>query len=394
MQRKEQTDKEQGSRKEDELRESETQQKSELAKAAMEIKSEKSMEGEQSDMTNKVKAELAGKISKLKAKEKDDAAADAKLKDEIEKLEKDTSKAENAENSAAASAAEKKQLADMEADKQADVASKLRAGLFKQQEVAAMVESEKAKAKELKDEIFAATAKLAVKEETERKLEEANHKMLSAKQKERTDEVQQADIKARHDLQEKATADSTKDMSKLVDQLGSNKAGLEKKMDHDVREARNEQDDETAKLKREMDEQTMRIKEELKDQRSSDQQRAKEMQQRVRSAEQDEQRAQVSQSQALAELAKADARESDEELEAAQKAERAKAAAMRAKIQEERAKAKTVEEKALNLLSAGKVCSLVVPTLCRARCHRFLSMTVLYLNGLVGCLTTYLPDHH
>ena len=394
MQRKEQTDKDQGSRKEDELRESETQQKSELAKAAMEIKSEKSMEGEQSDMTNKVKAELAGKISKLKAKEKDDAAADAKLKDEIEKLEKDTSKAENAENSAAASAAEKKQLADMEADKQADVASKLRAGLFKQQEVAAMVESEKAKAKELKDEIFAATAKLAVKEETERKLEEANHKMLSAKQKERTDEVQQADIKARHDLQEKATADSTKDMSKLVDQLGSNKAGLEKKMDDDVREARNEQDDETAKLKREMDEQTMRIKEELKDQRSSDQQRAKEMQQRVRSAEQDEQRAQVSQSQALAELAKADARESDEELETAQKAERAKSAAMRAKIQEERAKAKTVEEKAQNLLSAGKVCSLVVPTLCRARCHRFLSMTVLYLNGLVGCLTTYLPDHH
>jgi len=354
MERKEQMDSEQSSSKEEELRESESQQKAELAKAAMEIKAEKAMEGEQSELTNTAKSALAGKISKLKAQEAAIAATDAKMKDQIEELEKETAAAEQKEQVASASAAEEKQLADMEGDKQQDAASKLRAGLFKQQEEAAIVESEKTKAKELKAEISDEKKKLLLKDETERKLQEMNHRMLGAQQKERIDEVQQADIKARHDLQEKATADSTKDMKKMVEQLEGNKAGIEKQMDDDKKEARKEQDDETAKLKREMDEQTVRIKAELGDQRSSDQQQAKELQQQVRNAQQDEQRAQVSQSTALAQLAKADAREGDEELEAAQKAERAKAAAMRAKIDAERAKAKTVEGKAQNLLDAGK----------------------------------------
>jgi hypothetical protein len=354
MERKEQMDSEQSSSKEEELRESESQQKAELAKAALEIKAEKAMQGKQSELTNTAKSALAGKISKLKAQEAAIAATDAKMKDQIEELEKETAAAEHKEQVASASAAEKKQLADMEGDKQQDAASKLRAGLFKQKEEAAIVESEKTKAKELKDEISDTKKKLLLKDETSRKLEEINHKMLGAQQKERIDEVQQADIKARHDLQEKATADSIKDMKKMVEQLEANKAGIEKKMDNDKKEASKEQDDETAKLKREMDEQTVRIKAELEDQRSSNQQRATELQQQVRNAQRDEQRAQVSQSTALAQLAKADAREGDEELEAAQKAERAKAAAMRAKIQAERAKAKTVVEKAQNLLDAGK----------------------------------------
>jgi hypothetical protein len=354
MERKQDADKQKADADEEELREEMATAKAQLMKADMKAQSAAKMKEKQKEMVAKAEADLSSQMGGMKQKLKADRAEQQKLQGAVKAADSQEKDAEAKEEAAAANDAEAEHSVRAAEEEQKQISAKLRAGLFKENQIAALAETEKQKAAEIKSEIAAAKKQLAAKEELEAKLEstQTNLAQKMRQQQQEADALQ--DLKAKDEMHEKVKQDELKDMKAVIDDTKAKQLELNKAAASQQKQIEKEQDVETARLKRGLDEELSKLKEELNDQRSSNDVRTKQLQDRLREIQKDAQASQVAQSTAMASVSEADIKETEQEVADAQKIQDAKAAAMREKVKLEEQKSAGVTGKAEQLLRQGK----------------------------------------